>query len=50
MQLRDRSLIMGREGATKREGGHMKFYPDEKWGAGGNSFSHAEGEAEKVLE
>ena len=24
-------------------GGHMKFYPYEKGGGGGKSFSHAEG-------
>ena len=29
--IRDWSLIMGR-GATKREGGHVKFYPYEKRG------------------
>ena len=27
--------------ATKRVGGHVKFYPHEK--GGGKSFSHAEG-------
>ena len=37
--LRDWSLITGRGGATKREGGHVKFYPYEK--GGGKSFSHA---------
>ena len=31
----DWSLIMGRGGATKREGGHVKFYPYEKRGGGG---------------
>ena len=30
--LRDRSLITGRGGSTKREGGHVKFYPYEKGG------------------
>ena len=38
--LRDWSLITGR-GATKQEGGHMKFYSYEKGGGGGKSFSHA---------
>ena len=32
----------GEGGATKREGGHVKFYPYEK-GGGGKSFSHSEG-------
>ena len=46
--IRDWSLITGRGGATKREGGgHVKFYPYEK--GGGKSFSHAEGGAQKVL-
>ena len=36
--MRDWSLITGRGGATKREGGHVKFYPYEKGGG-----------AEKVL-
>ena len=46
--LRDWSLITGRGGgATKREGGHVKFYPYEKGGR--KSFSHAEGGAQKVL-
>ena len=31
-RLRDWSLITGRGGATKREGGHVKFYPYEKGG------------------
>ena len=31
-KVRDWSLIMGRGGATKQEGGHMKFYPHEKGG------------------
>ena len=35
--LRDWSLIMGR-GATKREGGHVKFYPHEKGGGGRKRF------------
>ena len=35
-------------GGTKREGGHMKFYPYEK-GGGRKSFSHSEGGAQKVL-
>ena len=38
---RDRSLIMGRGGATKWEGGHVKFYSYEK--GDGKSFSHGEG-------
>ena len=48
--IRDWSLITGRGGATKREGGggHMKFYPCEK-GGGRKKFSHAEGGAQKVL-
>ena len=40
---------MGR-GATKREGGHMTFYPYEKGGGGRQSFSHAEGDAQHVLD
>ena len=32
MIIRDWSLITGRGGATKREGGHVKFYPYEKGG------------------
>ena len=47
--LRDWSLITGRGGATKREGGHVKFYPYKKGGGGGKSFSHTEGGAQKVL-
>ena len=48
--FRDWSLITGRGGATKREGGHVKFYPCEKGGGGGRtSFSHAEGGVQKVL-
>ena len=40
----------GEGGATKRDGGgHVKFYPYEKGGGGGKSFSHAEGGAQKVL-
>ena len=50
--LRDWSRITGRGGgggATKREG-HVKFYPCEKGGGGGNSFRHAEGGgAQQVL-
>ena len=46
--VRDWSLITGRGGATKREGGHVKFYPYEKGGSG-KSFSHAEGGAQKDL-
>ena len=45
--VRDWSLITGKGGATKREGGHVKFYPYEK--GGGKSFSHAEGGAQQVL-
>ena len=30
--LRDWSLITGRGGGTKQEGGHVKFYPYEKGG------------------
>ena len=34
-EIRDWSLITGRGGgATKREGGHMKFYSYEKGGGG----------------
>ena len=48
--LRDWSLITGRGGgATKREGVQVKFYPYEKGGGGGKSFSHAEGGSQKVL-
>ena len=36
----------GEGGATKREGGHMKFYHYEK-GGGGKSFSHTEVGAQK---
>ena len=35
--VRDWSLITER-GATKREGGHVKFYPCEKKGGGGKKF------------
>ena len=38
----------GEGGATKREGGHMKFYPHGKRG-GRKSFRHAEGGAQEVL-
>ena len=31
----------GEGGATKREGGHVKFYPYQK--GGGKSLSHSEG-------
>ena len=35
----------GEGGATKKDGGHVKFYPYEKAGGGGvrKSLSHAEG-------
>ena len=47
--IRDWSLITGRRGGTKREGGgHMKCYSYEK-GGGRKSLSHAEGGAQKVL-
>ena len=46
--LRDWSLTTG-GGATKREGGHVKFYPYKK-GGGTKSFSHIEGGAQQVLE
>ena len=38
-------------GATKREGGHVKFYPYEKGvgGGGGKCLSHSKGGAQKVL-
>ena len=38
---RPKGLVInyGEGGATKREGGHVKFYPYEK--GGGKSFSHA---------
>ena len=39
--LRDWSLMTGRGGATKWEGGHVRFYPYKK--GGGKRFSHAEG-------
>ena len=48
LQVRDWSLITGRGGATKREGGACEVLPLRK-GGGGKSFSHAEGGAEKVL-
>ena len=42
--LRDWSLISGRGGgAKKREGGHVKLYPYERGGGGGQGFNHAEG-------
>ena len=47
--LRDWSLITGRGGATKREGGGAReVLPLEK-GGGGKSFSRAEGGAQQVL-
>ena len=36
-------------GLQNGRGGHMKFYPYEKGGGGGKSFSHPEGGAQKVL-
>ena len=36
--VRDWSLITGRGGATKREGGHVRFYPYEKGGRGRKKF------------
>ena len=45
--IRDWSLITGRRGATKWEGGHVKFYPYEK-GGGQKGFSHVEGGTQKV--
>ena len=41
--IRDLSLITGRGGATKREGGQVKFYPYENGSGKSLSFSHAEG-------
>ena len=39
---------MGREGGLQNgRGGHVKFYPYEKGGGGGKSFSHAEGGGHK---
>ena len=48
---REQEKISQKEGggATKREGGHVKFYPYEKGGGGRKSLSHAEGGAHKVL-
>ena len=41
---------MRRGGGYKTGGvGHVKFYPYEKGGGGGQSFSHAEGGMQKVL-
>ena len=48
LAVREWSLITGRGGATKREGGgHVKFTPAKRGGT--KSFSHAEGRAQKVL-
>ena len=33
---------MGRVGATKQEGGHVKLYSYKQGGGGGISFNHAE--------
>ena len=46
--LRDWSLITGRGGATKREGGAREVLPLQKGGAE-KSFSHSEGGAQQVL-
>ena len=48
LALRDWSLITGRGGATKWEGGAREVLPLRK-GGGGKSFSHAQGGAQKVL-
>ena len=47
----DWSLITGRGGLQNgRGGGHVKFYPSEKSGGGGEKrFSHPEGGLQKVL-
>ena len=42
MAIKDWSLITGRGGGTKREGGPVKFYSYEK-GGGRKCLSHAEG-------
>ena len=44
--LRDWSLITGRGGATKREGGAREVLPLRK-GGGGQNFSHSEGGGHK---
>ena len=53
IRVRYWSLITGRGGgggATKWEGGHVKFYPYERGGGGAvKSYSHAEGGAQQVL-
>ena len=49
LSIRDWSLITGRGGYKTGAGGHVKFYPNEKGGGGGKSFSYAEGRAHKVL-
>ena len=46
--IRDWSLITGRGGATKQEGGACEVLPLRK-GGGGKSLSHAEGGAQTVL-
>ena len=46
--LRDWSLIMGRGGATKREGGGTRSFTPTKRG-GGKGLSHAEGGTQQVL-
>ena len=48
--INDQSLIMGRGGGYRIGGvGHVKFYPYEKGGWGGKSFSNAKEGAQKVL-
>ena len=47
--VRDWSLIMGRGGATKREGEAREVLPLRKGGGGGKSFSHAVVGAQKVM-
>ena len=47
--VRDWSLITGRGGATKREGGGAHEVSPIRKGGGGKSFSHAEGGTQKVL-
>ena len=46
--LRDWSLITGRGGATKREGGHVKFYLYEKGGGAEKVLAMLKGGAQKV--